>query len=58
MAPCPLRDQSLQNHHTKLWSSGFLSEGREHWHPPLPTNTVYNTHLAHTHTEQWQGFSF
>lgn len=27
--------------------------------PPLPTNTGYNTHLAHTHTDQWQGcFSF
>lgn len=55
---CPLRDQSLQNHHTILWSSGFLSEGKEHWQPPpLPTHTGYNRHLAHTHTEPWWGFS-
>lgn len=23
--------------------------------PPLPKNTGYNTHLTHTHNEQWQG---
>ncbi len=44
MAPCPLRDQSLQNHHTKLWSSGFLSEGKEHWQPPL----TYKYRLQHS----------
>lgn len=40
MAPCPLRVQSLPNHHTKLWSSGFLSEGEEHWHPHKQVTTL------------------
>lgn len=44
MAPCPLRDQSLQNRHAKPWSSGFLQEGEEHWQPPL----TYKYRLQHS----------
>lgn len=33
MAPCPLRDQSLQDHHTQ--NPGPLEE-KEHQQPPAP----------------------
>lgn len=42
IAPCPLRAQSLQNHH---WSSAFLQRGEK-----TMASTLYNTYSAHSHS--------
>lgn len=52
MAPFPLRDQSLQNRHTNLWSYQREKNTGSSLPPPLHTNIGYNARFADTHTEQ------